>query len=216
MKKDKNNYMSNYCEADKYYILETIEAFSKTIYNRLLPTFESLEEEAKEIERKSLEKAKKTFHPDVMDEADVYENAYHDGVSHYLLYKDMKIDFLNSAVTWLFHMFEKDCTRIFKTTSGDKKKEQLVELSIDTAKGSLWKNNNHELRHLANTIKHGDGWSCEELKKIRPDLFKDHLGEKSPTEIEVPLQDFESYINDMKKFWELFFSKTIPANYINN
>ena len=63
-------------ESDKIEILNRIDAISETINNRLLPTFDSIEKEAKEAGEKKLEALSANFHPDYMDEGSVYEQAF--------------------------------------------------------------------------------------------------------------------------------------------
>ena len=61
--------MKHLYESDKIEILERIDSLSKTINDRLLPTFNLLEDEAKAVGEKKLEKLRADF----MDEATVYE-----------------------------------------------------------------------------------------------------------------------------------------------
>ena len=196
-------------ESDKIKILDRIDAISKTINNRLLPTFDSIEKEAKEVGEKKFEDLSARFHPDYMDEGSVYEEAFDEEVCHYLLHREMKKEFMNSTVTWLFHLFEKDCSEIFKTNNGDNKKEELANLSIDTGTNSNWDLCNTELRLIANVIKHGKGQSFDKLKLRKPSVIKSSHGFISDAEIVISVVDLNSYIIAMQQFWNEFFEKAL-------
>ncbi len=48
--------------------------------------------------------------------------------------------------------------------------KRLRKKGVDVTRINPWRKIS-ELKHIANTIKHADGRSCKELKKLRPDLF---------------------------------------------
>ena len=130
--------------------------------------------------------------------------------NHYLIHNEMKNEFLNSAITWLFHLFEKNCNRILNTTDGNEKKKELENIGIDTSANSLWLTCNHELRLIANTIKHGKGNSSEELKIIKPNYFKQGAWGVSEDEVQLTIEIVEHYINTSNDFWVSFFSLALP------
>lgn len=202
--------MKRIYESDKYETIESINYVSETIIKRLYSSFDSIDEESKAVEEKAYEKSSGYFNPDTMDETHGMEEAYHEGVNHYIVHTQMKQEFLNSSITWLFHQFEKDCTRIFDTNDGNKKKRMLEGLGIDTSGSSLWLKCNNELRLLANTIKHGEGNSSKKLKVLRPDLFKETVFEVSEHEIEASIKDVECYVSCLLRFWEAFFCAALP------
>lgn len=202
--------MKHLYESDKYEIIEGINYVSQTIIHRLYSSFDSIEEESKTIEKLAYEKSSKSFNPDTMDESHGMEEAYHEGVNHYIVHTQMKQEFLNSSITWLFHQFEKDCTRIFGTGDGNEKKRILGDFGIDTSGSSLWAICNNELRLLANTIKHGEGGSSKELKTLRPELFKKTIFDVSEHEIKTSIKDVECYVSFLLQFWEEFFSAALP------
>lgn len=72
-----------YYPSDKTNIIERIDTVINTIKLRLIPTFDSIEEEAKEIEKKRLDKLYKNFNPDTMDIGSCYEDAHSKGASHW-------------------------------------------------------------------------------------------------------------------------------------
>lgn len=199
-------------EADKYETLDNIKYVSETIINRLYSTFESIEQEAALVEKKSYENSSKHFNPETMDESYGIEEAYHEGVSHYLIHNEMKNEFLNSSITWIFHLFEKDCNRLLGTSNGNEKIAQLKSIGIDTSAGSFWSKCNNELRLVANTIKHGKGSSSIKLKAMKPNLFKQGITGASEDEIQLTISHVEGYIKSLNDFWKSFFSLAHPEH----
>ena len=124
----------------------------------------------------------------------------------------MKNEFIKTALTWLFHWFEKDCTHIFNTECGNQKEAILKGYSIDTSKGSDWYKCNKEMRVLANAIKHGLGSSHTQAELLRPELFKGRTAFLSNSRIYIPEDELQSYKNAMKQFWVHFFEKWWAKN----
>ena len=194
-----------YYPSDKTNIIERIDTVINTIKLRLIPTFDSIEEEAKEIEKKKLDELYKNFNPDTMDIGSCYEDAHSKGASHYAIHNEMKQEFLNHQATLLFHIFEKDCKKMFPKLSGNHLKEKLQEIGISTEDNSSWYKINKELRLICNVIKHGAGESYDKLKTLRGDLFKNNFRFLLKSDIEISLNDIEVYGNEMKNFWINFF-----------
>jgi hypothetical protein len=197
-------------EIDKIETINNIKYVSDTIIKRLYSSFDSIESEAQLVEEKAYQKSSQYFDPETMDETHGMEEAFHQGVSHYIVHTQMKQEFINSSITWLFHQFERDCTRIFQTEDGNKKKDKLAELNLNTSLNSPWKICNKELRDLANAIKHGEGNSLNRLKPTRPDLFKKNPDGSITNEVVVTTADIEKYTNTLLDFWGDFFNATIP------
>lgn len=195
----------NYYPIDKILTIERIDTVIDTIKLRLIPTFDLIEEEAKEIERKKLIELSENFNPDTMDIGSCYADAHSEGASHYIIHNEMKQEFLNHQATLLFHIFEKDCKKMFPELSGNDLKEKLQLIGISTENNSPWYKINKELRLISNVIKHGIGSSYNDLKKLRGDLFKNNFGFLLKSDIEISLNDIEVYGNEMKNFWIEFF-----------
>ncbi len=199
-------------EHDKYDILNNLKYVSETIIKRLFSTFESIEQEANDAEKVAYEKSSQFFNPETMDETFGMDEAYHEGVEHYIIHNEMKNEFLNSSITWLFHLFEKDCNRVFITQDGKEKKRIIESLGIDTSTGSQWSKCNSELRLIANTIKHGKGSSSRQLKSIKPNYFVKNILGVSDDKIQITIDDIEYYIENIKGFWVSFFNSAIPTS----
>lgn len=197
--------MRHLYESDKYDVLTRIRALNISISQRLLPTFSSLESEAKEIEQNKFQELSAKFDPEFSDEADIYESAYHEGVEHYLIQVDIKKQFLKSCAMWVFHLFENDCSYVFDELKGNDRREKLVSLGVDVSGTSNWHKCNNELRVVANAIKHGAGDSMNKLKSQRPDLIVQSQSQLSIDYIEINLSDISVYIEAMEAFWEEFY-----------
>ncbi|TOQ04158.1 hypothetical protein, partial [Vibrio parahaemolyticus] len=191
-------------EIDKIDTINNVKYVSDTIIKRLYSSFDSIDAESKVVEETAYQNSAKSFDPETMDETHGLEEAFHEGVSHYLIHTHMKQEFLNSSITWLFHQFERDCTRIFQTEDGNTKKSKLTTLNVDTSPNSKWKICNSELRDLANAIKHGEGKSLNRLKSAQPNLFK-----SGTNQIEVKVTDVERYTKALLDFWTDFFNAAI-------
>ncbi len=143
--------------------------------------------------------------------------------------KAIKQGFINSYAVFLYHLFEQqvfDLHRWFKfhlregrvKETSVKKGLKFIKdkTSIDHTSIPGWEKLD-ELRLLANTIKHTEGDSCEELKAKRVDLFQ-RPGEKvgegkevlSETSGPFPLfgegiyveeNDLWEYFKNVKTFW---------------
>ncbi len=198
-----------YYDKHKKDIIDRIDVVINTVQLRLLPTFDNIEEEANQVEKTKLNELNTNFNPYTMDEYLCYEEAHSEGAMHYFIYKEMKQEFLNHQATLLFHLFEKDCQKIFENLSGDEKKEFLIELGINISPESNWMKTNKELRFLANAIKHGNGNSFEKLKELRPDLTQDTFHFFFDSKIEITIEELSNYANQMKNFWEDFFEKAL-------
>lgn len=196
-----------YYNKHKKDIIDRIDVVINTVKLRLLPTFDNIEEEANQVEKTKLDELSASFNPDTMDEYSCYEEAHSKGAIHYFMYKEMKQEFLNHQATLLFHLFEKDCQKIFENLSGDEKKGLLIELGINISSESNWMKINKELRLLANAIKHGNGDSFDKLKELRPDLTQDTFHFFFDSTIKITIDELSNYTDKMKNFWEDFFEK---------
>lgn len=160
-----------------------VEFLHKTIEQRLIPTFNSAEQEAEEItENKWNELNSFVCCPDI-DPADLAEAAEEEGVDYFLMLLDIKQTLLNTTAITLFHLFEQQvifmlrreivhpaeefCVKLMKIKEFRKR---LLSSGIDITQYKSW-NTISELNHLANATKHGEGSSAEKLRKVRPDLF---------------------------------------------
>ncbi len=200
-----------YYEFHKNYIFYKIDAIQSTIFERLLPVYNDIETEAEAVAKAKYDELGKNFNPETMDESDAIQKAWEEGSEYYVLQHAMKVEFLLSTATWLFHLFEKDCRAMCPKLYNQPAKLQtkFEEMGIGCDTTSDWYKTNTELRLVANTIKHGKGGSSKKLQAIRPEYFNTESSYLTDAEIEITHQNIQSYIEHMKSFWSSFFDKVL-------
>lgn len=212
--------------------VDQVELLHKTVQQRLIPTFNSVEKEAEEItEKKWNELNFSACSPDI-DPADLAEAAEEEGVSYFLMLSDIKQSLLNTTAITLFHLFEQQVIFILRREivhpaeefclnlmTIDEFKKRLSDSGINITSFRSW-NTICELEFLANAVKHGEGSSAKKLRKMRPDLFSHPLSierelgpiGKSPSnrlysplsgkDIYVSEKDLTKYKNAIVNFWK--------------
>ncbi len=200
--------------------LNEVENFRGAVRDRLLPAFNSLEQEAEKASAVELERLSAKASPDA-DEALITERAYFHGVDLYLTGQAMRRAALNLMTAGLYHLFEQQCQRVaaiegFKKVEAKALPKKLlskygIDVSGDEVSGNLALLD--ELRLVANTVKHGSGDSCDELKTKNKSLFEEEYLKPLPKDIPLrpltgdglllTLPDFESYAASVSNFWRL-------------
>lgn len=211
-----------------------IDAFCDVINNRLLPTFLDINKEADEVAQAEYERLGSLPADEytVWDMGDIAEQAMEAGLSHYQILEEVRQSILNLAAAALYHMFEQQMLFFYRRQvlhpseensipklKMRELKKRLLDVGIDIESLESWSKVN-ELRLLANSVKHAEGASSEQLKKLRPDLFVDpSLQDKnlswlaSATRVYLPLagkdiyvasDDLENYRSGVVLFWEEF------------
>ena len=164
-------------------LLPDLDAFVRCLPDRLLPTFASVHEEAKRVEREVWNRPP-PGDPEDFDPGDHAERAQDAGVVYYGTMKGVEQGLLNLYTVGLAHLLEQQLlfihrrellsfpeeehdARLFKF---EVMKERLKAADIDIETFKSWPRI-QELRLLSNTAKHADGKSCADLKRRRPELF---------------------------------------------
>ena len=164
--------------------IKQIELLNESIQNRLIPTFNTIEKEAEEISEKEWDRlCSSCYSPDI-DPADLAEKAQEAGIDYYMTLSGIKQTLLNITATALYHLFEQQIifflrrevlhpsqendTELMKVSVF---REQLLKKGIDIYSFRSW-DKIKELRVVSNSIKHAEGTSASELRKMRPDMFK--------------------------------------------
>ncbi|MGH7183618.1 MAG: hypothetical protein ACREJN_16805 [Nitrospiraceae bacterium] len=212
--------------------IKTVDYFAKTLYQKVLPAFDNISEEAHQAEQETYEHASRFFDPDHDDPADYAEAAVDAGIDFSIMASGMKQGVTNLFVAGLYHLFEQWFFKfhrrelLYLGEDGDlslitwkEAKQRLFDVyAIQVEAFPSW-NKIRELRLAANSVKHADGTSCEELKELRPDLFV-HPSLKMDAidsgltrggEVFHPLagddlyiipEEFEKYVGAIKQFCE--------------
>lgn len=211
-----------------------INAFCDAIINRLLPAFADVDKEADEVAQTEYERLGSLPADEygAWDMGDVAEQALEAGLAYYQALEGVRQSVMNLAAAALYHMFEQQLLffhrrqvlhpseedTISKLKMG-KLKKRLRDGGLDIESLKSWPKVN-ELRFAANSVKHAEGTSSEELRKLRPDLFVDlSLKDEnlswlaSSTRVYLPLagqdiyvtaDDLEDYRSALVLFWEEF------------
>jgi hypothetical protein len=124
---------------------------------------------------------------DIFDPASIAEDAIEEGIIYYEGVSLMKYNNLAAWITILYqfweqqvrlflyeeekHYFEIDFKSFCTGNIITQIEKEFMDHGVDITRLSSWPGIT-ELRLLCNTIKHGDGKSAEDLKKIRPDIFR--------------------------------------------
>lgn len=180
--------------------LPAVDLGIQWLADRLLPTFDNLESDADQYADKRMEESAGYADPESCDPAVEAERWMDFGIEFYSMAADFRQTLLNMFAATLFHQFEqallemhrKECLRFKPQKEGtnyhlkDVVKWFRDELGIDLKKFPSWKTI-FELQCLANTVKHAEGSSSAELKKLRPDLLT------SPS---VPEEMKDSWLHD--------------------
>lgn len=197
------NYFKKYKQLPEIFLLEVqeeIKNFSDVLFNRLLLSFVNIDVEASHEAEKYLEKRCREFNPEIDDEGIIYENAYFEEVNYAYIQYELKQDFLNLSVVWLFHIFERQFKKVFEPNTHGwldiMKKASYFNTNYNVEICPNFKIINKELRLLANAIKHGQ--HSEAFKKLKieyPNFINEHNC------IQVRKEDIERYINSIQYFW---------------
>lgn len=212
----------------------SIKLFSEIYFERVVPIFKDLEEESKAKADEKYKELGRKFDPDRNDISDFVEDAWEFGLDYYLerdlirynirlmwistlyqFWEQQVRKFIYEEVTKTHNFIDKKGNVIefknFMTKGIDDIKTELLEFGQDIEKFSCWEKIN-ELRLLNNVIKHGDGWSATELKKIREDFFRDDflgidmldLYKTTLNEKVLNLDDkeIEVYCEALIRFWD--------------
>lgn len=169
--------------------LNQIEALAECLEERLLPTFDRIEDEAEEVSEKEFERLGLLGGP-YLELDEIAEKAQEAGIEYYQTMDATRQGILNMFAAACYHLFEQqlflfyrrgllnlDEERKFnaKLSKGLLKietvRDRLLASGIDTRKFVNWGMLYDELRLVANVVKHADGWSSQELKSHNPDLF---------------------------------------------
>lgn len=161
-----------------------INAFSDAITNRLLPTFVDIEREADDFTRKEYERLSNLPSNGNNDMAVIAEEAQEAGVAYYQVMENTRQCLINLVIVGIYHMLEQQLLffhrrQVLKPAEEDDiskiefsefKKRLATEGRVDIESLKSWPKIN-ELKLVADSVKHAEGRSSEELKKLRPDLF---------------------------------------------
>lgn len=209
-----------------------IVAFREAVLNRLLPTFEEIDKEAEAVSIQEWENPSIDFDPEYFDEGDLAARAEEAGMDHYFTLQSIEQTILNLSISALHHIFEQQLLLFHRREvlpigqeheknllNIPELKKRLTEKNINLEELSTWPKLN-ELRLAANTIKHAEGKSADELRALRTDVFTHpsvgtipELSKYTSSKIYMPLSgedifftqdDIKNYCSSILLFWDEF------------
>ncbi|KVQ20301.1 hypothetical protein [Burkholderia cepacia] len=164
-----------------------LERMLEVLEHRLLPTFDGIEAEATALQETTYnDLISMPFDPDRVDESDLANAAFEAGYKHYSGMDSVRQALINSFAPMLYHTWEQQLLAFHRKEVLHPKEERknkflrvdvlqtrLMDRGFDITQLSTWTTID-ELRILANTVKHADGGSGDQLKARRPELFEPH------------------------------------------
>lgn len=211
-------------------IIRDFSRYADVVKKRLLPVFDKIGEEAEEFANKKYQEY--AAHLDT-SEADQYDaEAYYtdkaldEGVAYQDTLVAMYFTTLSLFTAGLFHLLEQHSIELYLEILDHHGIEEVKlghvtewlrsSLSIDVRSFKCW-DVIDELRLVANSVKHGEGRSAQDLRVRRPDLFvvpayRNGLSapQLRPNRVRKPLfgedlyltvVDFDRYCEGVLSFW---------------
>jgi hypothetical protein len=164
----------------------------QTLEGRLLPAFANLEDEASEIEEETYEELGRSLADPDLDPSVPVELAHDAGLDHYRGMLAVRQTLLNVFSALLYHAWEQQLLEFHRREVLHPKdqnnpaflnlrvlRERLSDEGVEFDSFASWPTI-EELRLVANTAKHAEGPSAQELKKLRPQIFENPALEGGP------------------------------------
>jgi len=157
-------------------IMPPVEAYNEDLFRDVLKAFDNLEERANEKANEFFNNYPGDEHTDPGDAAGwAGDHSY----SWWETMVSLRQSMVNLMAAGLYHLIEQqlaalsaDCAydRVADTNLEKLKTWYRTNLGIDLTSIPAW-SRIHELRLVANSVKHAEGGSAKQLRELRPDLF---------------------------------------------
>lgn len=196
-----------------YEVYPQLDALGVDGVARLLGSFSGIEDEA-ERDTNAAFQAYGAM-PGEGDMGDLAESARDEGIEYYRTLVELRQGVTNLLAVGLYHLYEQHRRRVNEALAASGSTPPEVE------QFPSWRTVD-ELRLVCNAVKHADGPSAKDLRKVRPDLF-DHpivragfLGRprtSAPRRLVNPMggtdlflsrDDLTVYRDALRDFWETF------------
>lgn len=209
-----------------------VNNFCDVLLKRVLPTFAKIEQEADGVAEDEFKRLGSMPGDSETDMGSLSEQAQEAGVAHYDALESVRQTIINLSTAALFHIFEQQLLFFHRRQvlhpaeendiskiRTDELKRRLLSGGIDIESLQSWKDI-YELQLIANSVKHAEGRSSEELQGLRKDLFTHPVlrNEEVPwpdldARVYLPLAgqdiylttaDLEKYRSAIVLFWQEF------------
>jgi len=210
------------------------QKFGEIVLSRVMPVFDGINKEAREVELSAKKEAMEGVDWSVYDYSDVdqavADYAFNQALDYAEMLSAMRSATMNSFTAALFHFYEQSiiglCAEILEQHAHTEiTRNQAVgwfkeEVGIDLTTLSGWPAMS-ELKLAANTAKHAECRDAKALRKLRPELFvlpvfRGKGVNHGPMRVRAPLfgdglfinaADFTSYHKATVQFWTEFADK---------
>jgi len=169
----------------RHRVIRPIIAFRGYIFRDVVPQFANLNERATQVGQEHYEmlSCQSAGEDCDYDQSEFAEDAQDQAIGWYEMMRSLRQTMLNLLAAGLFHLTEQQLASLchdggFRvpppadTKIHEVAKWYRLHLRLDLKTLPTWSLID-ELRHLANTVKHGEGSSSRQLKVKRPELFCD-------------------------------------------
>jgi hypothetical protein len=221
-------------EITRKYLKSKISDYVEIYCQKLLPVFKDIESDANKIRDDSYDNLmSQPAYGDFIDPSSIAEDAEDIGIEHYSY---LKLGKYSLTATWhatLYQVWEQQSRRfLFREMSHvyniqfetfcinlSEIKEKFKFHNVDIKSFSCWPQIK-ELHLLCNVIKHGNGLSAKELRKMKPALFKqedsiDHMKTFKTTLLEETLNINETTLQNYREALLSFWDEIPERNYSN-
>jgi len=204
-----------------------LRGVTDVLSRRLIPAFDSIDDEADGVAEAAWEDFMSSAGGEDDDPGDFAEAATDAGVSHYILLNGLRQGMMNLFAAALFHAFEQQVMFFLRRellAPSEERDHALLTWRTFSSRLSQWGIDYkslpswptvHEAELVANTVKHGDGRSANDLFALRPVLFRHPdtpefpLGPDKPRvdrpllgeDLYVMIEDVDRYRDAMIGFW---------------
>jgi hypothetical protein len=207
------------------FVCPDFQHFGDVVKTRILPVFDGIAQEADDIATRRYDDmmANTPASDDGGDVSHIAEVAMTAGFEHYDMLTSMHSATLNLYTAALYHLTEQHLVDLMAMASNLPRTEEVSPRQaidwfktkgLDVKALPSWSGID-ELRLIANVVKHAEGHSAEDLRKVRPDLFqppfakaealpKWHGRVRKPLfgqDIYVTAGDFQEYHDASVSFW---------------
>lgn len=198
-----------------------IRALEVAVFSKMLPSFDNIAEEAEKLTEKEYERlGNRSADADDTDMGDIAEKAQDKGIEYYSLMSKMKREILAIFYVMLYRLFEQQLFYFYRKEILGVNEEYNIEdikwkdllarfqgVGIKLNDLKTYKNI-HILGLIANIVKHGEGRSEKELRKIESAYFKYQkkgfrvfISEDILDSLKISEANFLEQIRNVVAFW---------------